>query len=217
MNTNINNLLMLCQSNYINEGGYGSIYKLNEKECVKLFKFNDNFDPVIINKIKDLKLKNYYEIKKLLFNENNDFIGYSMKYYEKLNLDLLTCDVSYILDSLYYLYNSIKKLSDNNIYVCDMRVANSLLTKDGIIVIDIDNYVFNKLYNDINDLCIDNLMSLRNLFVHLFLNSKDKFHSSFNIDLYKWELKGIFDINNGFENARKVLGKYKYPIDYFKG
>ena len=216
MNINADNLLDICENKYLCEGGYGSIYKLNDYECLKIFKFFDDFNPELINKIRDLKLSNYYEIKKLLFCENS-FIGYLMKYYNNLDLDLLTTDVSYILDSLYSLYNSIKLLSKNNIYVCDMRIENCLLTKDGIIIIDIDNYVYNKLYSDNNDLCIDNLESLRDLFISLFLNSKNKFHKDENIDLYKWNLNGIFYLDNGFENAKKTLGRYKYPIDYFKG
>ena len=123
---------------------------------------------------------------------------------------------NYTLSNLFSLSNSVIELSNDNINVCDLVKKNTLYTDEGITIIDIDNYVFNKLYSDKNDLTIDNLMSLRNLFISLFKSSRKKYHDDLDIQELDIRLKYLFDLDNGFENARKVLRKYKYPIDYFK-
>ena len=216
INDTKNNIMESYRTKYISEGDYGKIFLLCDNSCVKLFKYNVDNDDVLIDTIKNLNLNNFYEIKELLYDKDKTFIGYLMRYYISKKIDIMSIDSNYTLSNLFSLCNSIIELSNNNINVCDLVKKNTLYTDDGITIIDVDNYVFNKLYSDKNDLTIDNLMSLRNLFVSLFKASRKNYHDDLDMQEFDIRLKYLFDLDNGFENARKVLRKYKYPIDYFK-
>ena len=216
INDTRDNIMVSYRTKYISEGDYGKIFLLSNNNCVKFFKYNTENDDKLINTIKNLKLNNFYEIKELLYDKDKSFIGYLMKYYNSYDLDIMLLESNYTLSNLFSLSNSVIELSNDNINVCDLVKKNTLYTDEGITIIDIDNYVFNKLYSDKNDLTIDNLMSLRNLFISLFKSSRKKYHDDLDIQELDIRLKYLFDLDNGFENARKVLRKYKYPIDSFQ-
>jgi len=209
----LENIFKDYQNEYLNKGTSGIVYKISEEECLKLFKYYNECDAKVLELLKKIKPNNFYEIKELIYNGNNDFIGYTMKYYEDKNLDLLTMPTEYLLDNLNGICNSINKLTNNNVLVTDLISKNTILTNNKIIIIDVDNFKFNKLYTSINDLNKHNLSELRSLLIDLFIQSKIKYHKGEIIETNK---DNIFDIKDNFSRTYKVLRKYKYPIDYFR-
>ena len=99
----------------LDRGSIGTIYKISDNMCLK--KFDDwalqhlitGIDELEI--IKKLKLSNIYEVYDFLYNSSNEFAGYTMKYYKKDDIDMLTVDTFFILDNFISIYNSmIEKL-----------------------------------------------------------------------------------------------------------
>ena len=204
----LDNLLKKYHNNYLCGGRTCNIF-MNDKDVLKLFWYNICNDKVL-KIIKDLKLDNFYEIKDLLYDKNNLFIGYIMKYYENMNIDILTMPVDYTLDNLYFLRKSINILSDNNILAGDLRYDNVILNEDKIIVIDADEYILNNFYS-FEKLRDSNLFFLNTLFTSIYTESCKIYHND--IDLNK--INYLFNMSDS-NNIHKSLKKYKYPIDYLK-
>ncbi len=194
----------------IGGGSYGSVYKLSEFECIKIFRNIDtgiNVD--MMEFINNLGLDNFYKIYSFLFNKNNDLRGYTMKYYLSSYTSILFKDILYTLDNFYAIYNSINILSDNQIFIPDLHTDNVILGNDEVTIIDIDIYAKAVLF-DYGRLKFRNDRALFYLFKELYMEG-----------LYSYGLYTDLDIkviNNLFSgdvlNNIKVLKKYKYPIDY---
>lgn len=194
-------------------GSLGTIYKLNNHECLKWFTEEYPYDIEAIKKIKELKLDNYYEIYDLLFDKDNEFAGYTMKYYQPEDINILEMPTEYTLDNLYKLYNSITKLSNCGIFVDDFHSGNAILNKDGITLIDSDLYSYGH-GNKINKkmLLRKNTRLLLYLFAMIYYDAvgECKYREDFD-DIIIDEL---FNMDESVKNVEKKLVKYKYPIDY---
>lgn len=194
----------------IGGGSYGSVYKLSEFECIKIFRDVDTgIDPNIIDFINNLGLDNFYKIYSLLFNKSNDLRGYTMKYYLPSSTSILLKDVSYTLDNFFAIYNSINILSDNQIFIPDLHTDNVILGNNEITIIDIDIYARAVLF-DYDRLKYRNNRALFYLFKELYLEGL------YSYGIYTdYDIKVIDNLFNGNITSNiKVLKKYKYPIDY---
>lgn len=199
-----------CKDNFFGEGSNGSIYKIDDATLLKIFKFG-NHSERLLNMVSDMNLDNFYKIYTLLYNQNGDFVGYLMKLYEEEYIDILTMPCEYTIDNLIRLKNSIKRLTDNNIRIYDMREGNTILDNSNITIIDIDLY---RIVDDYNHAYLknENYNSLINLFREIFYKSLCIYHYGIRSD--RLIIDSLFSKDNNIEDISKKLVKHKYPIDY---
>lgn len=194
----------------IGGGSYGSVYKLSEFECIKIFREIDTgIDADTVAFINNLGLNNFYKIYSFLFNKRKDLRGYTMKYYLSSYTSILLKDTSYTLDNFFAIYNSINTLSDNQIFIPDLHSDNVILGNDEITIIDIDIYAKATLF-DPGKLKDKNSRALFSLFKSLYIEGL------YNHGIYTdHDIKAINNLfNNDAPSNIKVLKKYKYPIEY---
>lgn len=196
----------------IGGGSYGSVYKLSDFECIKVFRELDTgIDIDTIMFINDLGLDNFYEIYSFLFDKSSNLRGYTMKYYLPEDNSILFRDTSYTLDNFFAIYNSINILSDNHIFIPDLHSDNVVLGSDNITVIDIDIYAKTVLF-DQDKLRNKNNRALFSLFKMLY--SEGLYNNGIYTDLDVRTINNLFD-STSLDNV-KVLKKYKYPIEYIR-
>lgn len=210
---------IINKDNTIGQGLYGSVHRLSANECIKIYKRKNilEIEPEVLKAIRDLCLNNFYEIYSLLYTKEGSFKGYTMKYYDDYDIDILTTTTEYTLDNLYSLRDSIQKMTENNIYIHDMHTGNIILGDSEITVIDADLYTFNRFY-DGNVLRIKNLTVLNNLFVEIYMDAIKKYHNEyFNYDTSEIirQLFNSFSEQTTYKMSKRLI-KYKYPIEYLR-
>ena len=198
---------------YCVDGTYGYVYRIDDDTCIKLFSDDFSFDLSIIKTVRDLKLTNFYQIYDILFDSDNHYSGYTMKYYQSEDVDIIKMPTSYTLDNLYRLYDAIEKLTKKGIYAYDFDVHNVIMNNKDITAIDVDIYYY---YDEAKkeQLAKDNYKLLLHLFKALYYEKIKMLGFSFqdNEDLLNY----LFDENKEISNIEKKLIKYKYPIDYIR-
>ena len=196
-----------------NRGSCGNIYKINNEVCLKRFSkdayYNEDAFEIIIN----MDLKNFYKVYEMLYDREQEFAGYIMKYYQPENIDILTMPISWTLDNFYSLYDSIDRLIKKNILVEDLHDGNVIVNKDGITVIDIDMYKLSRIGFE-EEVVLKNKKSLYALFRDLYVNSIVDYH--YGMQNYSSILRGLFDQTEDSSEVSKKLKSYKYPIDYIR-
>lgn len=216
--TEDNDVLRYGTNNRIGGETCGFIYKLSDDECFKKFKSKSmRVDEKALVLIQELNLENFCKIKKLLYDKNRIIIGYLMEYYQKEDIDILTMPIDYTIDNLCKLYNSVIKLSENNIFVNDMHTGNIIINSSGITIIDYDLYVLDGYFTG-PFLEYKNISSLRYLFREIFLEALLEYHTEYNSDFNRQLIGNTFQLWNPMllEKTCKKLTRHKYPIDYIK-
>ena len=138
--------------NYIGSGIQGTVYKLDDDKCIKIYgEDTRKYDREVFELFKLLSLEGYCKLYDLLYNDKyqSEILGYTMKYYQKEVDNILLMPTEYTLDSFNTLYNSIKKLADNRVMARDTIPANAILGKDNITLIDFDACNFSTLDKDV--------------------------------------------------------------------
>lgn len=197
---------------------YGNIYKLSDEECLKVYKGKpDIINKEILEYIKKLNLKRFYEIHELLYNKNNQFKAHTMKYYLPEEIDILTEPIDYTLSNIFNILDSVNTLTQNNILICDMHTGNIIINNDGITIIDTDLYTFNKFYVE-STLRFKNISALQYLFQEIYFEAMKKYHSEYYSHTTSELIKNLFRLYSPREQeeTHKKLTKCKYPIDYIK-
>lgn len=194
-----------------NRGNYGIIYKITDDKCFKYFYLGNVAEMLDVMKdIRDLDLDNFYKIYDFLFDNNGDFCGYTMKYYQDNNIDIMTMPMDYTIDNLRRIANSVKKLSDNQISVIDLKEHNIIMDENNITVIDVDLYTRSNCSHDyLSEINID---ALYRMFINLCYYTLSKKHFT-TIDDTTY-LTELFNYKEDVDTLCKKLAKYKYPIDY---
>ncbi|MBP5684796.1 MAG: serine/threonine protein kinase [Bacilli bacterium] len=167
----------------INHGSFGNVYKINEKECVKIFKNSVLIDRTILRDIMSLHLFYFDTIIELLFNEYNRLSGYLMNRHFDVLPDFFSMTSKEFLRIFRRLVSNIKILTENNILVCDLAFKNTVGTINDFKIIDYDFYSRSKS----KDLLQTNMRLLINLWNEIFkvqrlLNGYRKIVSERNID-----------------------------------
>ena len=83
--------IKIADENKIGSGMYGSVYKLNEETCIKIYDEVGSIELNILKKINELKLPNYYKILEFYYNKNNILKAHIMEYYQKKKSIYLQC------------------------------------------------------------------------------------------------------------------------------
>ena len=129
-------------------GTHASVRNIDNKVCEKVYTdytmttIKDHvIDEWVFNTIKKLDLQSFVKLYDYVFNASRkQIISYTMEYYEPYYDDILNIETEYIIDSFIKIYNDIIILSKNNILIGDMNFSNIIFGKNGIKVIDFDNY-----------------------------------------------------------------------------
>ena len=196
---------------------YGNIYKLSEDVCLKVYKKGQTGNEEILKFINELGLKNFYRIYELLYNRKGNFKAHTMKFYESSDIDILTMPMYYTLNNLYNIYESVIKLTQNNIFITDMHTGNIVIGDKDITIIDVDIYEFAKYFSSVK-LNEKNTSALRRLFEEIYLEALKAYHPEYqnfnNIEI----IRSTFELYNqsALDRTFKRLVKYKYPIDCLK-
>ena len=206
---------------YIGSGYYGDVYrKIDSDECLKLFKIpGGRCDIDVLRFIKQKKLQNFYELREFLFNADKSFLGYTMKYYQDMGVDILTMPVEYTIENLRILYNSFMELTNNSIRVRDMHGDNAIVCKDKIVMVDADRLIFDYLNNYY--LKEKNIEQLQYVFSDLYSDALYNYHTSLGTRENYEKIDRLFVFTSycdskRLDNTCKKLSYYKYPIDYIK-
>ena len=128
---------------------HGNVYQISDDTCLKVYKSIDEIDLETLKLLKDLKLKNYYQIYDFYYDQNNSLKAHTMKYYKNEEIDILTTETIYTLDNLLRLLSSVNILNQNHILISDTHSENVILNKDAITVIDTDLYRLNRFFKQL--------------------------------------------------------------------
>lgn len=204
-------------NNKIGGETYGDVYKISETECLKIYKNSNSVNKKILTFIKNLHLKNYYEIYNLYNNKSGEFKAHTMKYYKKEEIDILTMPTEYTIDNISRIQHSIEQLTQNNIAIVDTHTGNIIMDSNNITIIDIDLYTFNRFYTS-KKLETKNIEILEFLFREIFAEAILNYHSEYKVYKFTELIKDIFKLSTPTltEETFKELARYKYPIDYIK-
>ena len=208
-----NNGLIIDTSEHhtFNQGTYSRIYDYNEDTCFKVFKEANIYRPEPIIILKSLDLKNFYQIIDLLYDSNHVYSGYLMKLYQSIDKDILT-DKEYLVESVNNIYDSISCLTRNNILVSDLHRNNLILTSDGIIMLDCDDFTKSKL-DETSQL---NNFRFKSLLTSLLFDCLVKKHNPKNLDMgIKLVQRLVEEDRFGLDHFNKTMNLYQKPIDYF--
>ena len=145
----------LSYSNLIGVGSEGRVFKY-DREALKLF-----YQPTEnkLNKLKvlsQLDIKDFVMPKKLVFDQYNNFSGFTMPLINlsnDKNLEVRIKNLNTLKEKIYYLKKQeelIKRAHENNLILIDLNPKNFIIDKnDNLIAIDTDNYIVNEYKNDI--------------------------------------------------------------------
>ena len=192
-------------------GGFGIVYRLDNVKCLKCFYSNNLAKSIdVMRDIRELRLDNYYQIYDFLFDNNGDFCGYEMKYYQGHDIDIMTMSTEYSIENLRKIAASFRRLNEKRISVVDLNKNNVILDHNNIIVIDTDLY--RRCYCSSDELMQMNNDALCRLFINLYYYTMKEKHSVTLDDMRL--LRELFDSSRSIDEISKKLSKYKYPIDY---
>lgn len=219
-----------CAMNGFNKGTQGSIFRLTDDNSVCLkqyFDTNNNrsifddcgskftgemFDYFSI----EFNNPNFCKLYDLLYDEKNNVIAYTMKYYEECIENLLFLPTEYIVENFSAIYNAVEQLIKDCIRIVDMSSGNILNTNNGLVVIDFDKYYRDNTI-DASTLNYINKSALLYAFKGIFenalmkhgINLKDNIEDRKIIDnLFSWGTTPLV--------LKCKLKKYTKTIDLFK-
>ncbi len=195
-----------------NSGRYGAVYEIDGKTCLKNFYSGNDLEIVsVLKDIRDLKLDNFYEIYDLLFDINGELCGYTMKFYQDDDIDIMSMPTDYTIENLRKINASLKRLSEKKICAIDLKYHNTIMQSDKIIIIDTDLYYRSTC--DESKIYERNKDALYRMFASLYYATlTKKYLITPNDDFY--DLRVLFNQDDDIDMICKKLSRYKYPIDY---
>ena len=163
---------------YINEGSEGVIYQIG-KEAVKIYDndfYGKRLNEEEARKLSKINTKRILLPRRLVYNENREFMGYTSPFiieYYKDFLGRLTMEK--FIDEMNLIRNDLKVLSKNGVSIEDIHQDNFIMS-DGLYLCDSGMYRFNdeepeKIYRK-NIAEINDLFTLSILRLYLGLTKK---------------------------------------------
>lgn len=198
-------------NNHFASGACADIYKIDYDTCLKWVYHASLVRVDVLKTIRDLTLDSFYQIYDLLYNKHKLFSGYTMKYYEDNDINIMEMPVEYTLSNLYRLYDSFIKLTDKSIMADDLHSGNAVLGKKNITIIDADMYYF---YNNKGSLWEKNYIALLNLFRQIYYDGLLEY--DYSTSTINEITESLFNYREGIDIVEKKLIRYKKPIDYVK-
>lgn len=128
--------------NFLGKGTQGSVYRLDDDKCLKIYNQSGciRFNSCVFEIIKELSLDGIYKLYDLLYyGKSLKTVGaYTTKYYQSRIDNILDEPIDYTLDNINILYNSGTILAEHQIGLKDSIPSNVILTKDQVVMIDMD-------------------------------------------------------------------------------
>ena len=186
----------------IDEEVFELLSNVNNKHLIKLY---DMF--IIIDDVDYFK-----EYNKFLSGKYSSFIdGYTAKYYQNDIDNPLLEKTHFLLQNIEELKELFDIIAKKHIVMKDVKVENSIIRKEGIVIIDPDYYEFSDLSEKI--IKRKNYKELFNLIKTIF----DRYYIDKNEQLKSY-FKELNNINalDAIEQIEKRLKKVKSPICLFK-
>lgn len=202
-----------------NESASGSIYRLSNGDCLKVLNDQDsecNREELML--IKELQLPSFYRIYDFLYDSDDRFKGYTMKYYDSDVVDILGMPCDYTIDNIEGICSDLRRLASKSIIANDLRRDNVIISRDNIVVIDADLYTRLR-YVETEAILERNIGILYRMFKDIYFESLRRFYgddSMFNS--YMESISGLF-FNNGYRNVDSVKRKlkcYRTPMEYVR-
>lgn len=195
------------------EGTRGTVYA--DKNARVAYKEFDRATPPlestgkILKRIKNLNIHNVYKIYDIISKNKyslKSLHGYYMEYYEPVG-PLLLQPIDYVIKNIYDLKDTLQKLYDNNIETNDLHADNMIVSKEGIIIIDVDNYSF---YFPLTKKIFHKPMNVMDLIESIIYNELLDIHG----ELSPLELHYYMDSNNPdfIENIKQYNNLFEYLI-----
>lgn len=153
-------------------GTQGKVYKLNEQKCIKIYDQDmPMIDREVFTFIKESSLPNVYKLYELLYKDAKlkEIFAYIMHYYQSDVLNILDEPTEYTIHNIDILTNTAHVLAENQILLKDRIPSNVVLTKDAVIMIDMDSC--NKLVQCPKHILDINISNLLYLFKRLYQNA----------------------------------------------
>ena len=143
--------------------------------------------------------------------------AYTAKYYSDNSIDVLLEPKDYILENFRELELLISIFNENGICVRDLKRANTIIGKQGIVVIDPDLfYISSSSVEEISKLNRNWLLGLlRDIVYHSLLNKANcKENTNFlDLELFNFGVTGYTDITDYLSKKMKYIKK---PLELFK-
>lgn len=175
---------------------------INNKHFIKLF-----------NIYSDMNLIELIEYKT---NIRKFFVdAYTAEYYSDDSVNVLYESIDYILENFSELEKLFNIFTDNSIITDDVKRQNTILSHNGIIIIDPDTFYISSLPSQ--DISIENKKEILTLFRSICTsNIKDMENHNDILKKINLDLADI-EINNNTNVTYEIFKKLKYvkkPIDY---
>lgn len=197
---------------YIGQGVNSSVWKYEKDGKVYAFKtfFEEHYDYAlkydVYRKMKNLPLKNITkaeEAYKKMSSKGSEMIdAYLMKYLSiDENFSILEYPLDFLLESLSNLEEDIEILSNNHIFMRDIKPANSVVNNEDnmFYITDVDMFTYNSKYH-LETFLRQNKIRLISLVKQLFLQ----------------EVKGLTEIDSDKRLKLQFLLNNYYSIDSLK-
>lgn len=145
-------------NNILGNGAFGTVYRFNQDTCFKIL-YTTVKNQTVLKLMRTLPLEGIVNIKDFI-DKSGNIIGYTMDLINKEDINLLTVDINYLIQSYLKLKKDIILLSNEHIRAIDLYPRNIIISNNGIRLVDLDLYKFE--YS--NDLLMNNSWSLKYLF-----------------------------------------------------
>ena len=223
--------LELENMKYLSQGDYWEVSYNDEIILKEYFGFTNNsyrikeniFD--ILKSIDDKHLIELYDIYTAK-NKIKIFFGkilqsqfkvdcYTAKYYSDNSVNALNEPKEYLLENLFELQKLFNILTENNICTKDVKRANTIIGKEGIVIIDPDLFYIPK---EKENVALINQLNLLNLFKSICLASIDTKRDLDSILKYLEKEVLDFNLTEKTDISYEISKKLKYrrcPKDIF--
>lgn len=196
--------------------GYGCGGKAYKYRCGKVIKLltdigtPEQYD--LMQEIKNLKLNGIYKLENILSSDRyliKCYAGSISKYYKSKNKDLWMLPSSYVVKEINKLRNTASELAKRKIAIVDLNIGNVLITNEGLIIIDTDDY--DRSIDDCEDY---NLFRIKRT-IDEVLDSQ--YFEHFRVENHnEFEVQHALTFNDFTdESFQRRLLKHKRPIDWF--
>lgn len=207
-------IVRIDRGNLIASGSKADIYRIDNGKCIKQFRCSKRKVAVDVLKFfRDNYLSNFLKICDILYDDKDRVRAYTALEYLSSEVDLLTLSSDYLIDNLFGIVESIRRISDRLITVMDMNIWNTVVNDNEIMVIDVDGYTVSNddsLRDKIYNLNID---AVKNLFINLYDDSLVRYHSTEGLSSGSMAIDDLFSLFDK-DTVYKKLSRCRYPIDY---
>ncbi len=139
---------------YLGEGACGKVYHDSHIIWKKYFyrtEYQDRISPPIFRLLQSIQNPHLIELYDLYYRCYKPAVfpfypdAYTAKYYPDHSVNILSEPKDYLIENFHELDQLFERLSRENVLVTDVTSGNSILGREGIVIIDPDHFRFSNL------------------------------------------------------------------------